>query len=607
MSSHDEHHHRAPADEPSEARTEAEMRVHATHDSLVTLLVEDNPDDAALLANRLSPSAHVASGLDVRLVHVTSADAAVAVLRNSAPQIIILDLSLPDADGLDALHRIRRAAPDVPIIVLTDAYDQASALDALRAGAQDYVLKPPPDAPTLHRILHYALQRQLLLQELDAAVRASTTAARRWQMLAEVGRMLAEPTSRGNAILQVVRLLVPTAADCVAIHLASDAKGLAVIEVAHVDEQCSSTVREAIGDMLSAPRARAIFEVAGNADAASDTVLDGALRVAISSFDTAAGAAAPIHFGGRLRGFLLMVASTERTDASVDDDFVRSLADRIALALEQGYITRHAQLLAAARDRAVGIVSHDLGNSLNTIQICAEALLDPDPPPESGVRNMAELIQRSVTWMRRIAGDLMDKTSLDTGLLTLDRRPTNVAELVGSAQAMFAPAAEERAIELEIQLAEELPPIEADPDRLIQVLANLVGNAIKFTPRGGRVVLSVRRVAGTIEVHETAATSASRPDEPSGVGVRFSVSDTGPGIRAEDLEHVFDWFWHAPSPRKGGKGLGLAIAKELVEAHRQSLHVESTLGKGSAFWFVMPAAAVAEQSSGARSNPENPS
>jgi signal transduction histidine kinase len=211
---------------------------------------------------------------------------------------------------------------------------------------------------------------------------------------------------------------------------------------------------------------------------------------------------------------------------------------------------------------------------------------------------MAELIQRSVTWMRRIAGDLLDKTSLDTGLLALNRHSTNVPELVRSAHAMFAPAAEERAMELVVEQADDLPPVDADPDRIMQVLSNLLGNAIKFTPSGGRVVLSTSRVEGKLADVRSETSSGAREDETVDLGVRFTVSDTGPGIRSEDLAHVFDWFWHAPPPRRGGKGLGLAIAKELVEAHRQSLHVESTLGEGSTFWFTMPAAATANQTLG---------
>jgi signal transduction histidine kinase len=572
------------------------MLVDATDDPLIALLVEDNLADAELIAVRLAPSVDLPDSSYVRLVHVTTANAACTVLRNSQVKVIILDLSLPDARDLDAIYRIRQVAPSVPIIVLTGVADQAMALEALRAGAQDYVLKPPPDGPTLHRILRYALQRQRLLQELDAAEKTSAIAARRWRILAEVGKVLAETTNRETAIRETAKLLVPAAADCVVIFLASDADALALLEVEHVDEKLAAILRERMRELLGAPNARARFDMASSSNATNNTVLDEALQTVFVSLGVATGTALPLHFGGRLRGFLLMVASSNRSDAAVDVEFGRSLADRIGLALEQGYLMRQAQMLAAARDRAVGIVSHDLGNSLNTIDICAEALLDPEPPPGNGVRNMAELIQRSVKWMRRIAGDLLDKRNVDTGMLALDRHPTSVAELVRSAQMMFAPAAEERAMELVIEQPDDLPPVDADPDRLMQVLSNLLGNAIKFTPPGGRVILSTRRVESTVGGAATDASGEGRGTETADQGVQFTVSDTGPGIKAEDLAHVFDWFWHAPPPSRGGKGFGLAIAKELVEAHRQSLHVESTIGKGSTFWFTMPAAAPARYS-----------
>ncbi|MDB4911445.1 MAG: hybrid sensor histidine kinase/response regulator, partial [Gemmatimonadetes bacterium] len=223
MNSYGKHRDREVPLVTSAAPVEAEMLVDEADASLIVLLVEDNLADAELIAYRLAPGSDLPDSSQIRLVHVTSAAAAVTALRYSAVKVIILDLSLPDANGLEALHRIRRAAPNVPIIVLTGVYDQATALVALRAGAQDYVLKPPPDAPTLHRILHYALQRQRLLQELDAAVSASTSAARRWRLLAEVGKVLAESTNRDTAILRVVKLLVPSAADCAVIYLASDA------------------------------------------------------------------------------------------------------------------------------------------------------------------------------------------------------------------------------------------------------------------------------------------------------------------------------------------------------------------------------------------------
>jgi signal transduction histidine kinase len=110
----------------------------------------------------------------------------------------------------------------------------------------------------------------------------------------------------------------------------------------------------------------------------------------------------------------------------------------------------------------------------------------------------------------------------------------------------------------------------ADQRRLLQVLSNLLGNAMKFTPPGGRVVLSARRGNG------------------SGAGVRFQVRDTGPGIAPEDQEHIFDWFWHAERGGRGGSGLGLAIAAGLVRAHSGQLRVESDGHRGSRFSFTVP-------------------
>jgi signal transduction histidine kinase len=179
--------------------------------------------------------------------------------------------------------------------------------------------------------------------------------------------------------------------------------------------------------------------------------------------------------------------------------------------------------------------------------------------------------------MQQIVRDLLDRASLDAGRLALQRRPTPVWEVVGAAQLMFVVgAAEEEEVEFTVECADWLPEIDADPGRLLQVLANLLGNAMKFTPAGGRVALTVRASGW-----EAAGDAGS---------VCFTVSDTGPGIAPEDLAHVFDWFWQSDRTRRGGAGLGLAIARGLIEAHGSRLQVESVPGKGSTFWFTLPAA-----------------
>ena len=238
-----------------------------------------------------------------------------------------------------------------------------------------------------------------------------------------------------------------------------------------------------------------------------------------------------------------------------------------------------ARRAAAVRGRVAGIVSHDLRNALGTIRICAAALLDGEAPSESGVRDMARIIQRATDWMQRILDDLLDETSLDAGRLALDRKPTVVSEIIGTAQVMFAPQAANHVLNFVVESASDLPKVHADPRRLLQVLSNLLGNAIKFTPPGGEVVLSARPVDGT--AGDAAGNSGA---------VRFAVSDTGPGIVPEELPHVCDWFWQAEHHARGGAGLGLAIAKGLIEAHGSRLRVESVPGQGSTFSFTVTTA-----------------
>jgi signal transduction histidine kinase len=277
--------------------------------------------------------------------------------------------------------------------------------------------------------------------------------------------------------------------------------------------------------------------------------------------------AIPLRVGGHVHGIMILGTMTGRRDVAADVAFGHTLAERIRLSLEQGRSFRQSQRAVDARDRAVGIVSHDLGNLLSTIQICATALLDRETPDATGMRHMGQIIQRSADGMQQIVHDLLDRASLDAGRLALDRRPINVSEAIGAVQVMFSPVADEQSVELLVEGEGGLPLVNADAHRLLQVLSNLLSNAMKFTPPGGRVILAAGLSIG---------------------GVRFTVSDTGRGIPAEELPHVFDWYWQSERGGKIGTGLGLAIASGLVEAHGGRLHVESAVGHGTTFWFTLP-------------------
>jgi signal transduction histidine kinase/DNA-binding NarL/FixJ family response regulator len=556
--------------------------LHAT--PLMALLVEDNPADAERISLVLQPGPLGAGLMPVRLIQRGSAASACAALRYWPVDVVILDLTLPDSKGLEALHRLRAASPQTPVIVLSGVADQVLALEALRAGAQDYVLKPPPDGPTFARILRYACERHRLMQTIEAARVSSAIAARQWKLLAEVAKVLAASTDPVQTIPQVAELVVPDAADCFVLFLAGDEEMPTMVERWHVDGERAPALRDAVNNLLTTdgPSASGLLASLSSKDEGNTALWDEALLSVYASVGLESGCGVPLRFGERVRGVLVLGFTPGRRDSLADAEFTRSVAYRISMALEHDRLLRQAQRAVAGRDRALSTVSHDLRSPLSTIQICADALLDPEPAPLSGIREMGALIGRSVTWMRQIVEDLLDRASLDAGSLALHRQPTRVTELFAASRQLFAPMATEHAIDLVLREDADLPSVNADPHRLLQVLANLVGNAIKFTPEGGRVEL----LAEAVEDDLTAALRTGK----RGSAVRFTVSDTGSGIPTEDLTHIFERYWQSPTDHNKGAGLGLAIAKGLIEAHGRQLNVESVVGSGSSFWFTIPVA-----------------
>ena len=171
--------------------------------------------------------------------------------------------------------------------------------------------------------------------------------------------------------------------------------------------------------------------------------------------------------------------------------------------------------------------------------------------------------------MHRLIRDLLDVAAIEAGRLSIERQREDVGGIVQRVLTMFERDAAARGIVLDSRVAAGLPPVCADAERVLQVLTNLVGNATKFTPAGGRVTVSV---------------------DADGDAVLFRVSDTGPGIPREHLAHLFELYWHAQrNARSRGSGYGLAIANGIVVAHGGRIWVDSTLGVGSTFSFTIPA------------------
>jgi len=238
-----------------------------------------------------------------------------------------------------------------------------------------------------------------------------------------------------------------------------------------------------------------------------------------------------------------------------------------ALAEENARLFHEAQHATRARDEMLGVVAHDLRNPLNTIVMGASTMLELLPESLPLLRNHAQIVRRAADRMNRLIQDLLDVRRIESGRLAIDPRPVTVALLVDETLEMLRPLAASASLELCTDLAPELPRVRADSGRILQVFSNLVGNAIKFTPPGGRITIG----ATCLE------------DE-----VRFDIADTGPGIPAEQLPHVFGQFWQGLRGDRRGIGLGLAIAKGIVEAHGGRIWVESQVGEGSRFYFTLP-------------------
>jgi signal transduction histidine kinase len=271
----------------------------------------------------------------------------------------------------------------------------------------------------------------------------------------------------------------------------------------------------------------------------------------------------PLNARGRTVGAVTLVALA-RAYGSDDLQLCLELAHRVALALENARLYDEARRAVRVRDDVLAIVSHDLRNPLSTILTSTERLLTRDI---DDARPSIERCRRAAQRMTRLITDLVDAASLDSGTLSLDRRSHDVGRVLQDAVDLLQPLAEARGHTLMLEGDGFMPPALCDRERVVQVLSNLVGNALKFSPTPS----TVRIAAHT-----------------SGEMVRVSVADSGPGIAPELLPHIFERYWHTRLDNRTGAGLGLYIAKGIVEGHGGRIWVDTNPAGGSTFHFTLP-------------------
>jgi PAS domain S-box-containing protein len=273
----------------------------------------------------------------------------------------------------------------------------------------------------------------------------------------------------------------------------------------------------------------------------------------------------PLSVGEACLGVMALASGAEAFEER-DLPLALEIGRRCALFIESARLHRSEKRAVQARDEVLAIVAHDLRNPLGNAMIQVALLRRPHGQPERRSMKPVEALERATTRMSRMLEDLLEVSKVESGKLELRRTRVSPGEIVEEVSESERDQIASPSIELRAEVAPGVPDVWADRSRVLQVLENLVGNATKFTA-GGSISLGAKA---------------------EGSEVVFWVADTGVGIAAEELPHVFDRFWQATKSQRSGAGLGLAIVRGIVEAHGGRLWVDSRLGAGSTFFFSLP-------------------
>jgi signal transduction histidine kinase len=404
----------------------------------------------------------------------------------------------------------------------------------------------------------------------------------RWRFLADASAVLDGSLDYEQTLANTAQLAVPEVADfCVVVLLGEDGT-VRWAHSAHRDprKQAFLDRLRGFGPPIARPghpisKALRLGQPQLDSDARRHLVLDWqeARRLKlVRALGPVASIAVPLSARGRTFGAILFVVTAEsgRRYSTHDLELAIDVGRRAGCAIDHALLYTEAERAARARDELMAVVAHDLKNPLNTIQLAANILLE-EPDGEAGAREIDRhavgAIGRAANRMQRLIHDLLEVTRAEAGL-PVQPLPADPMELLRDAVDAHGSIASAKGIVMEASADGSLPRVLADRERVAQVLSNLIGNALKFTPAGGRV-----------SVHGWNAPPF----------VRFAVEDTGPGIDPQDQARVFDRFWQA-NRQQMGTGLGLSIAKSIVEAHGGEIGVQSAPGRGSRFEFSLPLA-----------------
>lgn len=386
--------------------------------------------------------------------------------------------------------------------------------------------------------------------------------------LASAGQELARSLDYEETIAALTRLIVPNLGEMCVVDISEADGALRRIALAHRNPEDEQRYAPSIGRVVhDVPEA--LVRIMQSGEAALVGASSGLYEHITEERNGGSRNLVflPLVSRAQTIGIAVAVSSEARPFTQSDLPLFTELARRASISVDNARLYRESQQAVRAREEVLAIVSHDLRNPLNAVTLGATLLqmsetLSPDD------REQIDTIVISARRMSRLIADLLDVTRLEGGKrLPIEPATVNPVDMLREAEELFRAQAGVASVTMIYDVEEPLPPVHADRHRIMQVLSNLIGNSLKFTPAGG-----------SIRTH-----AEQRREE-----VVFCVHDTGPGIPRAHLGDIFSPYWQAKRTERLGAGLGLPIAKGIVEAHGGTIWVESEPGQGARFYFTLP-------------------
>ena len=560
------------------------------------LIVDDRPD------KRLAYEVMLAE-LNENLVCARSGKEALRCLLQQDFAVILLDVNMPGMDGFETatLIRQRGRSETTPIIFISAVNDTENHVSrGYSLGAVDYILTPvvPEILRTkiavfvdlfkkTEQVKRQTEERARLIHEQAARVEAEAR-QERLAFLADASNVLVGSLEYRETFENLAKLIVPRLADFCLIH-AAEGETLRQAAVAHRNfEDPSDLGRLARVFPLSNAAKNSSQRVVQSGQSQllcdmNDETLQGLFehaedRELVRSLAAAALIVVPIRARDHVLGAITMInTTTDRLCGPDELSLVEELAQRAGLALDNASLYKSAQEARTeaeranlAKDQFLAMLSHELRTPLTPVLTSALALETENLPDE--IRDSLQMIRRNVELEARLIDDLLDLTRISKGKVQLSFEIVDAHTLLRNALEIFQEEISQKHLVLHVDLAAQKFRLKADPARLQQIFWNLIKNAVKFTPEGGRLGV--------------------RTSDDIGDKIRVEISDSGLGIDAESLPKIFDAFEQGERTRLGGLGLGLAISKALVEMHAGTITADSAgRNKGAKFTVLFPVSA----------------